>query len=149
VADAAPPEDPVMSKIWEMISAFLLRLVAFRPRALAIANNCSLSLDSSWDCSSACAATLTYFARENAKGDLGILFAKVEQSAALWPRITRSEDAWGSRGGRFDLGDDLHMSQSPREIRPETGTWHCIGVAGQSATQSGSVTCHLNHQFLD
>jgi hypothetical protein len=61
--------DAVISKIWVMMSAFLFRAEAFRPRALAIAKSWSLSLDSSWDCSSACAATLTYFARENAKGE--------------------------------------------------------------------------------
>ena len=40
-----------------MISAFLVRLFAFRPSALAIARSWSLSFDSRTDCSSASAAT--------------------------------------------------------------------------------------------
>ena len=49
--------DPVISRMESMISAFLVRLFAFRPSALAIARSWSLSFDSRTDCSSASAAT--------------------------------------------------------------------------------------------
>jgi hypothetical protein len=51
--------DPVVSRIWSMMSDFLVRTLAFRPSALAIAKSWSLSLDSRTDCSSASAATDT------------------------------------------------------------------------------------------
>ena len=53
-------------RIWSMISAFLLRALALRPRALAIANSWSLSFDSRTDCSSACAVTFPTFPSSSA-----------------------------------------------------------------------------------
>ena len=57
VAAATGADEPVISRIESMISAFFVRLFAFRPSALAIAKSWSLSFDSRTDCSSASAAT--------------------------------------------------------------------------------------------
>jgi hypothetical protein len=66
LAAAPSPAEPVVVRIWSMISAFLLRALALRPSALAIANSWSLSFDSRTDCSSACAVTIPTFPSSSA-----------------------------------------------------------------------------------
>ena len=56
-ASAAGPEPPVVSRILSISVAFAARAVVLMPNAWAIASSCSLSLDSSIDCSRASAAT--------------------------------------------------------------------------------------------
>lgn len=53
-----------------MISAFLLRADALTPSASAMAISWPLSFDSSTDCSSACAVTMTFFLRMSLWGGM-------------------------------------------------------------------------------
>lgn len=103
-----------------MMSAFFERAVTLRPRAFAMAINWSLSLVSRTDCSSACAATITFSP----------------------PR--RRDDVHTGQGPPLSTANEVKRLPGPGS-RPSTGRTR-PGKTPRGAVSSGDLPTPANYQ---